>query len=183
MQSTSGWSIAASTRSVIAFLEIRNEVWTLAITQSRLAEQLVVVVERAVGQDVHLRAGEDAKAAPPGVQLSHLLDSLAKAVGLHVIAESVAGRVVRDGEVGIAARASRLGHLLEGVVAVGERGVAVKVAPSRHRARPAPEASRRPRRRSRRLPRAAPARCRRARGARTPRPRSRTWPPRRTRPR
>ena len=37
MQSTSGCSIAASTRSVIACSEIRNEVWTLAITQSSSA--------------------------------------------------------------------------------------------------------------------------------------------------
>ena len=34
MQSTSGFSIAAITRSVIFFGEIRNDVWTLAITQS-----------------------------------------------------------------------------------------------------------------------------------------------------
>ena len=34
MQSTCGFSIAAITRSVIFFAEIRNEVWTLATTQS-----------------------------------------------------------------------------------------------------------------------------------------------------
>ena len=34
MQSTCGFSIAATTRSVIFAAEIRNEVWTLATTQS-----------------------------------------------------------------------------------------------------------------------------------------------------
>ena len=34
MQSTSGFSIAASTRAVISFSEIAKEVWTLATTQS-----------------------------------------------------------------------------------------------------------------------------------------------------
>ena len=37
MQSTSGCSIAATTRSVIDFSEIPNEVWTLAMTQSSSA--------------------------------------------------------------------------------------------------------------------------------------------------
>ena len=37
---------------------IPNEVWTEAITQSRLREQLVGVVERAVGEDVDLGAGQ-----------------------------------------------------------------------------------------------------------------------------
>ena len=34
MQSTCGFSIAAITRLVISLPEIRNEVWTLATTQS-----------------------------------------------------------------------------------------------------------------------------------------------------
>ena len=37
MQSTSGCSIAAITRSVIAFSEMVKEVWTLPITQSSSA--------------------------------------------------------------------------------------------------------------------------------------------------
>ena len=45
-----------------------------------------------------------------------------------MVAEAVAGRVVGDREVGVAALARRLGHLLERVAPVGERRVAVQVA-------------------------------------------------------
>ncbi len=37
MQSTRGWPIASTTRSVIAFSEMLKEVWTLATTQSSSA--------------------------------------------------------------------------------------------------------------------------------------------------
>ena len=37
MQSTSGFSIASSTRPVITFSSFEKEVWTLATTQSRAA--------------------------------------------------------------------------------------------------------------------------------------------------
>ena len=37
MQSTLGFSIAVTTRSVICFSETLKEVWTLATTQSRAA--------------------------------------------------------------------------------------------------------------------------------------------------
>ena len=129
MQSTSGCSMAAITRSVIARREILNEVWTLAITQSSSASRSSVVVERAVGEDVHLRAGEQPKAAAARVELAHLLDPLRQPLRGDVVAEAVAGRVVGDREVGVAAGPRGLRHLLERVVAVGDRRVAVEVAP------------------------------------------------------
>ncbi len=48
--------MAAIMRSVIACSLMPKEVWTLAMTQSSSAEQVVLVVERAVGQDVDLAA-------------------------------------------------------------------------------------------------------------------------------
>ena len=90
-----------------------------------------------------------------------------------VVAEAVAGRVVGDRQVGVAALARRRRHLLERVAAVGEGRVAVQVAADvvdrdqlRQLALRAPRAARP-------VPRAAPARCRRSRGARRPPPRSR----------
>ena len=47
-------------RSVISFSEIRNDVCMLAIDPVELLEQVVLVVERAVGVDVHLGSREDA---------------------------------------------------------------------------------------------------------------------------
>ena len=95
-----------------------------------LGEQVVVVVERAVGQDVDLGAGEQPKAATPRVERPHLLNPLRQPLRGDVVAEAVAGGVVGDREVGVAAAPRRLGHLLERVVAVGDRGVAVEVAPN-----------------------------------------------------
>ena len=69
-------------RSVIACSPIAKEVCTLAITQSSSREQLVLVVERAVGQDVHLAAREQLDPLDPRVGLAHELDlALAAARG------------------------------------------------------------------------------------------------------
>ena len=61
-------------------------------------------------------------------QARDLLDPLPQRVGLDVVAEAVAGRVVGDRHVGVAAVAARRGHLGEGVAAVGEGRVGVEVA-------------------------------------------------------
>ena len=57
-----------------------------------------------------------------------LLDPLPEPLGGDVVAEAVAGRVVGDRHVGVAALAAGLGHLLQRVAAVGEGGVGVQVA-------------------------------------------------------
>ena len=104
----------------------------------------------------------------PLFQARDLLDPLPEALGGDVVAEAVAGRVVGDRHVGVAALAARLGHLLERVAAVGEGGVGVQVAADVVERRPAPAACLRAPPSARRGPRAAPARCRRSRGARRP---------------
>ena len=86
-------------RSVISCSPIGNEVWTDAITQSSLREQLVVVVERAVGEDVDL--GPASTSMPSSVALSAWISSIrsSSASGDDVVAEPVRGRVVGDREV------------------------------------------------------------------------------------
>ena len=64
----------------------------------------------------------------PLVPGADLLDPLPEPLGGDVVAEAVAGGVVGDRQVGVAALAAGLGHLLERVAAVGERGVGVQVA-------------------------------------------------------
>ena len=64
----------------------------------------------------------------PLFQARDLLDPLPEPLGGDVVAEAVAGRVVGDRQVGVAAVAAGLGHLLERVAAVGEGGVGVEVA-------------------------------------------------------
>ena len=64
----------------------------------------------------------------PLFQARDLLDPLPEPLGGDVVAEAVAGRVVGDRHVGVAALAARLGHLLERVAAVGEGRVGVQVA-------------------------------------------------------
>jgi hypothetical protein len=68
------------------------------------------------------------KAASALVPGAHLLDPLPEPLGGDVVAEAVAGRVVGDRQVGVAAVAPRLGHLAERVAAVGEGRVRVQVA-------------------------------------------------------
>ena len=64
----------------------------------------------------------------PLFQARDLLDPLPEPLGGDVVAEPVAGRVVGDRHVGVAAVAAGLGHLLERVAAVRERRVGVEVA-------------------------------------------------------
>ena len=91
-----------------------------------LLEQLVVVVERAVGEHVHLGARQQREALE--LHAAHALDLAQQLVGRHVVAEAVAGRVVGDRDVLVAALAGRLGHLLDRVAAVRGDRVHVQVA-------------------------------------------------------
>ena len=143
---------------------MRNDVWTEATTQSSSASRSSVVVERAVGVDVHLRAGEQPEARRALVQLAHSLDLRAAARRPDVVAEAVRGGVVGDREVLVAARLRRLGHLLERVAPVGERRVASAGRPAgRRRSTSSGSVAFERRLAARRGPRAAPARCRRGR--------------------
>ena len=60
----------------------------------------------------------------PLFQSRDLVDPLPEPLGGDVVAEAVAGRVVGDRHVGVAALAAGVGHLLERVAAVGEGRVA-----------------------------------------------------------
>ena len=93
-----------------------------------LAQQLVLVVERAVGQDVDLAAREQLDPLHARVGLAHELDLAAQLLRRDVVAEAVAGRVVGDRQVLVSAGARRQRHLLDRVVAVGGDRVAVQVA-------------------------------------------------------
>ena len=109
----------------------------------------------------------------PLFQAADLLDPLPEPLGGDVVAEAVAGRVVGDRHVGVAARAARLrpspraccGRRRASCGSAGRRGC--------RRARSGPAACPRAPPSARRGPRAAPARCRRSRAARRPPPRSR----------
>ncbi len=91
-------------------------------------EQLVLVVERAVGQDVDLAAGQQLDPLHTLVGLRHELDLTLELFRRDVVSEPVAGGVVGDGEVVVAPFAGRGPHLLDRVVTVGGVGVAVEVA-------------------------------------------------------
>ena len=93
-----------------------------------LGEQVVVVVGRAVGQDVRLGADQQLEAVQRRVELADLLDLRAQRVGRHVVAEAVRRRVVGDRQVLEPALTRRGRHLLDGVAPVRQRRVAVQVA-------------------------------------------------------
>ena len=63
MQSTCGFSIAAITRSVIFLRRDPERGVDAGDDPVEPLEHLGLVVERAVGEDVHLRAGEQPEAA------------------------------------------------------------------------------------------------------------------------
>ena len=92
------------------------------------SQQLVGVVERAVGADVHLGAGQQPESAPALVPLADLADPLPEPLLGDVVTETVTGRVVGYRHVGVAAGATGFRHLLQRVASVGERRVAVKLA-------------------------------------------------------
>ena len=116
-------------RSVIASVPIANDVWTEPTTQSSCAEQVVVVVGRAVGADVRLGADEHADAVHALVERADRLDLRAQRVGRDVVAEAVRGRVVGDRDVlEAAARARARAISSASCAAVAERRVHVQVA-------------------------------------------------------
>ena len=136
-----------------------------------LLEQLVGVVERPVGEHVHLAAREQGE--PLQLHRPHALDLAQQLVGRHVVAEAVAGRVVGDRRVARSRARGRprpsprscCGRRRPRCACGGRRGCP--------RARSAPAARPRGRRPARRGSRAARGRCTACPAARRPPPRSR----------
>ena len=94
-----------------------------------LGQHFVVQVERAVGEDVDLDAGEDADAAfHLPVDFADALNVFERALLVEAIGHGQVFGVVGDGDVLVAAGQRGLGHLADGVVAVGGGGVHVHVA-------------------------------------------------------
>ena len=94
-----------------------------------LRQHFVVEVERAVGQDVDLDAGEDADAAfHLLVHFADALDVLEGALFIEAVGHGQVLRVVGDGDVLVAVGERGFGHLADGVAAVGGGGVHVHVA-------------------------------------------------------
>jgi hypothetical protein len=93
-----------------------------------LGQQLLVLVERAVGQDVDLDAREDAERRQALVERPHLVELAAQALGREAPGDGEAGRVVGEHHVLVAEAHGRPGHRLDGGAAVGPRRVQVAVA-------------------------------------------------------
>ena len=94
----------------------------------QLGEHVVLVVERAVRQHVHLGAGEDADALGAGVQLVDPLRLAQELVRLDVVPEPVRRGVVGDRDVPVAELPRGRRHLLDRVAAVRGGGVTVELA-------------------------------------------------------
>ena len=94
-----------------------------------LSQQRVLVIGRAVGQDVDLAPREQPDPPDPRVRLVHELDLPAQLVRRDVVAKAVRGRVVGNREVIEALRTRGEGHLLDAPVPVRGRRVRVQVAP------------------------------------------------------
>ncbi len=95
------------------------------------AQQVGVLVEAAVGEDVHLDAGEDAERGQLGVAAGHHVQLCAQSVGGQAVGDGQPRRVVGERQPLVAQVAGGLGHLLDGAAAVGPVGVGVAVAAQR----------------------------------------------------
>ena len=101
------------------------------------AQHLVGQVERAVGQDVHLHAGEYPERGQLLVQAGDLVELEGEAALVEAVGHGEAGRVVGHGQPLVAQGHGRGGHLPQRGPAVGPGGVAVAVAPQPLQDRPA----------------------------------------------
>ncbi len=94
-----------------------------------LGEDFVVEVERAIGQNVDLDAGEDADAAfHLLVHFTDAADVFERALFIEAVGHGQVFGVVGDGDVLIAPGECGVGHFANGVVAIGGGGVHVHVA-------------------------------------------------------
>ena len=94
-----------------------------------LRQHLIVQIQSAVGQNIHLDAGEDADAALHlAVHRADALDVFERPLLIQAVGHGQVFRVVGDGDVLVAASQRGLSHLADGVVSVGGIGVHVQVA-------------------------------------------------------
>ena len=101
---------------------------TLATTTSTRAEQLLVLVERAVFQDVDFHTGEDPERREVVVERVHDFELLAQTVGREPVGDLQAGRVVGEREILVPEVAGLPGHRRDRVAAVRPVRVRVQVA-------------------------------------------------------
>ena len=162
----SGCSIAATMRRVISASPMPKPVCTEPIDPVELREQLVVVVGRAVGQDVGLGPDQHARCRRARRRSCAPARSGARSVvGGDVVAEAVRGRVVGDRHVLVAALAGGRAPSPRSCCARRRRSCGSAGRRGGRRARPARgSADRAAAPRARRGPRAARARCRSGRG-------------------
>ena len=143
MTSTCGLRIALSVRWVSSARGWRRETWSEATTRSNAREQVVLVVELAVGPDLELAAVQQAEALGrrlgrrgpgrllgrvPRVERGDDLALLLDPIGREAAGDGQRLGVVGQDLVGVAAPAGGLGHHLDRVDAVGPVGVGVQVA-------------------------------------------------------
>ena len=81
-------------------------------------KQFGLLVEAAIGEDVDLDAGEDAKGSQRLVKLAHDFELGAEAAGVQAARDLERRRVVREDDVLMAERDGRLRHLLDRRAAV-----------------------------------------------------------------
>lgn len=94
-------------------------------------EQVVVLVERAVGQDVALDAGEQPEGCQAGVQLRDRVQLAAQPVGRQAVGDPQPRRVVGEHRPPVPGVPGREGHRLDRAAAVRPVGVQVAVAAQR----------------------------------------------------
>ena len=144
-----GLSMAATIRRVMCagvHLELRVHAGHHDVEPG---QQRRVLVERTVLEDVDLDAGEDAERGQLRVQRLDHLELAAQSFGVEAVGHGEAGAVVGEGQVLVAERRGRLGHLGDRAAAVGPVGVAVAVPPQQGPQLGHRPGERRPRRSSR----------------------------------
>ena len=96
--------------------------------QVQPGQHVVAVVQRAVLEDVHLDAGEDAERGQLLVEHGHVGKLLLQPLDAEAVGDGEAGRVVGQHHVLVAEGDRRAGHRLDGGTAVAPAGVQVEVA-------------------------------------------------------
>ena len=111
--STCGEATARTMRSVIGWRSIRSLEWTLATTTSSLAEHVVVVIERAVLEDVDLDAGEDPERRHLLVERGHIDELLLQPLLAQPVGDRQARRMIGQHHVVVAETACGASHRLD----------------------------------------------------------------------
>ncbi len=95
-------------------------------------EHLDALVERAVFEDIHFDAGQQAEGViAVVVDAFHQLELLSQPLCAEAIGNLEIGGVIRHGQIFVAKRPRGLHHQLNRAAAVGPTAVAVQIAPER----------------------------------------------------